>query len=267
MCDLQFSLWDAPTGGNPIGTTQTLLNVTLKDGYFTVLLDYGPEAFLGEQRFLEIRARCPAGGGTYTTLDPRQQLTASPYALYAMGAPWFGLSGVPAGFADDVDNDTVFSAGAGLALSGTTFSVDPMTVQRRVSGECEMGSAIRVVGPNGNVICQDTTQAITASVALLATQAPWAGLVGTPPGFADGIDNDTTYTAGTGLTMTGTTLEVIPSIVQLRVTDVCGSGSAIREVLQNGSVSLRAGGRRRGQRVAADRQLRDGARSKLRGHH
>jgi len=86
-----------------------------------VQLDFGSSAFSGDSRWLEIAVRCPAGGGPYTSLDPRQPLTAAPYALYARGAPWSGLSGMPAGFADGTDDDTTYSAGAGLALDGTTF--------------------------------------------------------------------------------------------------------------------------------------------------
>jgi hypothetical protein len=36
------------------------------------------------------------------------------------------------------------------------------------------------------------------------TGAPWAGLANIPAGFADGIDNDTFYTAGAGLVLTNT---------------------------------------------------------------
>ena len=35
----------------------------------------------GNARFLGIRVRCPAGAGAYTTLTPRQELRAAPYAL------------------------------------------------------------------------------------------------------------------------------------------------------------------------------------------
>lgn len=48
---------------------------------------------------------------------------AAPYALYANAAHWSNLLGVPAGFADNVDNDTTYTAGAGLTLVGTQFSV------------------------------------------------------------------------------------------------------------------------------------------------
>jgi hypothetical protein len=59
-------------------------------------------------------------------LDPRQALTPAPYALYASSAPWAGLAGVPAGFADGIDNDTdtTYTAGSGLTLNGTQFSLN-----------------------------------------------------------------------------------------------------------------------------------------------
>jgi len=64
-----------------------------------------------------------SGDSAYTDLTPRQALTAAPYASYARQAPWSGLSGVPAGFADGVDNDTTYTAGTGLTLSGGQFSL------------------------------------------------------------------------------------------------------------------------------------------------
>ncbi len=44
-------------------------------------------------------------------------------SLGAVIVPWTSLGGVPAGFADGVDNDTTYSAGPGLVLGGTQFSV------------------------------------------------------------------------------------------------------------------------------------------------
>ncbi len=39
------------------------------------------------------------------------------------GVSWDEVSAKPAGFADNIDNDTVYNAGTGLDLSGTTFNV------------------------------------------------------------------------------------------------------------------------------------------------
>jgi len=123
-CDFQFGLWDASTGGTQIGSTQTKTVISVTNGLFTIPdLDFGSGAFQGDARWLEIAVRCPAGSGSYTTLSPRQALTATPYALYSKVVPWSGLSGVPAGFADGVDNDTTYTAGTGLTLAGNQFSI------------------------------------------------------------------------------------------------------------------------------------------------
>ena len=154
LCDLEFSLWDEMSAGNQIGTPQTVPNAVLADGFFTVLLDWGPDAFQGDHRFLEIHARCPAGGGPYTLLDPRQDLTPSPYALYAMRSPWAGLVNVPLGFSDGIDNDTTYSAGTGLTLLETTFHANTEYLQQRVGGTCGSGFAIRSINQDGSVTCE-----------------------------------------------------------------------------------------------------------------
>lgn len=89
-CDLAFRLYDALSGGNQIGSpiTQT---IPITNGLFTAELnagnEFGASAFNGEARWLEIRVSntCPAGG-TFTTLSPREALSAVPYAQYALSA-------------------------------------------------------------------------------------------------------------------------------------------------------------------------------------
>ena len=85
-CDFQFKLFSALTGGSQIGSTNQRSNVNVEDGRFTTSLDFGGSAFQGSNRWLQIAVRCPAGSGSYTTLSPRQRLTAAPYALYANNA-------------------------------------------------------------------------------------------------------------------------------------------------------------------------------------
>jgi len=85
-CTFQFQLWDAASGGSQILPTLTPA-VPITNGLFTVSLDFGSAPFGGSDRFLQIAVQCPSDGG-FTVLNQtqRQQLTASPYALFAGAA-------------------------------------------------------------------------------------------------------------------------------------------------------------------------------------
>ncbi|MBZ0281689.1 MAG: hypothetical protein K8L97_13200, partial [Anaerolineae bacterium] len=95
ICDFQFSLFTLISGGSQISSTQSKTNVSVSNGMFNTVLDFGVSAFDGQDRYLQIAVRCPAGSGGYTTLSPRQAVTPAPYAQYAQGAAWSGLSGIP----------------------------------------------------------------------------------------------------------------------------------------------------------------------------
>jgi hypothetical protein len=106
-CDFQFSLWDSATGGQQVGATQTVTGIPVTQGRFSALLDFGDTAFAGAARYLAVAVRCPAGSGDFTPLGGRSTLTATPYALYSRRAPWDGLQNLPAGFADNRDDDSL----------------------------------------------------------------------------------------------------------------------------------------------------------------
>ncbi len=82
VCDFEFTLWDAVSGGAQQGARQTASSVAVSQGIFTVpSVDFGSRQFMGDSRWLEIGVRCPSGSGLFTTLSPRQALSATPYAL------------------------------------------------------------------------------------------------------------------------------------------------------------------------------------------
>lgn len=91
--DMRFSLWTAALGGAQLGSTIEFSNdlgaigppVDVVNGLFTAELDFGVEHFDGEDVYLRIEVRVPAGIGGWTALDPRQRLAPTPYALQTRG--------------------------------------------------------------------------------------------------------------------------------------------------------------------------------------
>lgn len=105
--DLQFRLFTA--AGVQVGPTVCSEDVGVTAGAFSVPLDFGA-VFDGTQRLLEISVRPGAGvtcsnAAGFTTLSPRQSVSAGPYALYALtaaSAAQFG--GQPASFYQNAAN-------------------------------------------------------------------------------------------------------------------------------------------------------------------
>ena len=86
LYDFQFSLYPASFGtNNQVDTTVSHLALPVTNGLFSVLLDFpmATATFDGSARWLEIAVRPGLVGSNYTTLSPRQQLTATPYAFRA----------------------------------------------------------------------------------------------------------------------------------------------------------------------------------------
>ncbi len=148
--DLEFTLWDAVSGGNQVGATLAANNVSVVNGEFTVDLDFGNDALNGDERYLELAVRSPAGGGTFTTLSPAQPLAVAPYALSAINN--WSLSG-NAG----TDPNTQFL--------GTT---DNQPLELRVNNQSmvriEPSGLVGTYPAGGNIIAGYQTNAVLAGV-------------------------------------------------------------------------------------------------------
>lgn len=220
--DFQFTLFDVPAGGSPISVTVPVDAVTVTNGLFTVVLDFGTGMFGSEARWLDIAVRSPAGGGVFTPLSPRQAVLPAPLAQFALSVngatitnlnasnittgtlPSAAFSGNYGGAVNFTNPGNVFGgaafngSGAGLnnlnasnfasgtlpiARGGTgatsaSAALNNLNAQARVTGTAPFGSYIRIINDDGTVVT--------------------------------GIDQDTntTYSAGSGLQLSGTTFNV-----------------------------------------------------------
>jgi len=155
LYDLQLRLYDSLAGGTQVGSTLDANEVDVNDGYFTLLLEFGSAAaiFDGNARWLEIGVREGAleDPNVYTVLVPRQELTPTPYALYAANAPGGAIA----------DNDwkvtgtNMFSMPVGNVGIGTTTPSKKLDVngQARFDGELYARGAtgIGLVDDAGNL--------------------------------------------------------------------------------------------------------------------
>jgi hypothetical protein len=82
MYDFQFGLFTSATGGTAVDTIN-LDDLSVSNGLINASLDFTALPFDGQGLWIEVNMR-PAGSGSYTTLSPRQALSAAPFALYAM---------------------------------------------------------------------------------------------------------------------------------------------------------------------------------------
>ena len=85
--DLQFALYDLGTAGTQLAVAQTIAAVPVTNGGFTVRLDFGAQPFVsGQARYLEIAMRPAGQTGDLTTIVPRQEFAAAPYAIRSQSA-------------------------------------------------------------------------------------------------------------------------------------------------------------------------------------
>ena len=117
--DLTFSLFGVSSGGSSLAGPVTNTAVGVTNGLFTVMVDFGAGVFTGSSNWLSIGVRTN-GGGAFTALTPRQQVTPTPYAIFAESANAAGLTGaVPAGDLTGVSGSGLISLNASQLTTGT----------------------------------------------------------------------------------------------------------------------------------------------------
>lgn len=186
LYDFEFKLFDNDNGGSQLGTTVPIDGWEVIDGYFTVELDFGRGVFNGDRRWLEIGVRPSDSTSSFALLEPRQEITPTPYAMHAHYAETAG-GGV--GGAGDI---TAVIAGPGLMGGGTEGDVTLHTIFG-TSGSANV--AARSDHTHSGVYAPTShdhdnryyTQTELRSSG--SANVHWQNLSSIPSGFADGIDD------------------------------------------------------------------------------
>ncbi len=182
--DLRFRLYDAVSDGAQVGSTVTRGDVAVREGLFTVALDFG-DVFDGTAMWMEVAVRPGSSTDAYAPLAPRQTLTAAPYALYAAnvdahnhwGQTWSGM-------------------GTGLTLSGGDTGVDASGSDYGVHGYSTSTSGTGVEGIAG------ATSGDTVGVAGYTKSPQGSGVEGAATvdsGNAYGVYGNSSSTDGRGV--------------------------------------------------------------------
>lgn len=96
--DMRFQLWNALTGGATVTGFVTNAPIAVSNGLFTTVIDFGAGVFTGPALWLHLGVRTNGSASGYTSLAPRQELTPTPYAIFAESANATNLVGtVPPG--------------------------------------------------------------------------------------------------------------------------------------------------------------------------
>ena len=163
--EFEAQFYDAATNGVNIGNNFNIVS-TISNGLFTLQLDIGDGAFVGNEVWLELLVK-PAGGNTQIHLLPRQLITNSPYSIQSS---FVGDNGVSSAsiengtiLAEDIAINAIGNSEIGTDAIGTDEIIDgtitsndinKTSVQKRITASCSAGSSIREVTESGGVTCE-----------------------------------------------------------------------------------------------------------------
>ncbi len=172
LFDMRFRLYDALASGTPQGGVVCVDNVAVNGGTFTVMLDFGSQ-YNGQRRFVEIEVRADSGedcgvGSGYILLAPRQELTAVPHALYALGtsaaANASQLNGQAASFYTNASN-----------LSSGTLSAARLPMPLSIAGSPLGGGTQEVFSVQNNAAFGVGIKSTAPTIGLMSTSTATTG--------------------------------------------------------------------------------------------
>ncbi len=218
---LKFTLYSDATSGMPaLAGPVILAPVAVSNGLFTVLLDFGsnPNPFTGPARWLQIDSASNSASPIFIPMNPRQQLTPAPYAIFAATAS--NLSGtLPTGQLSGTvlnsqlaNNGITINAGVGLSGGGTvplgsTATLNntgvlsvignaDITANTATGGSIILGDTATSANTPGTIVKRDGTGSFAGNLTGNATTAGTASSV--VSGAIAAAQLNTTSQPGTG---------------------------------------------------------------------
>ncbi|MGA9768764.1 MAG: tail fiber domain-containing protein [Blastocatellia bacterium] len=156
----QFGLYTSQSEGHRLGLVIKDA-IVVKNGAFTMQLDFGSDGFSGTESWLEVGVRPSNSADPYTALSPRQRLTSTPYAILAQAEPW-SLIAVPVGFQSAAGVDLV----TGEKIADAAVTSAKIAEQQVVKSINSLKDAVTLtagdnvtITPSGNTLTIATTAA------------------------------------------------------------------------------------------------------------
>ena len=169
--NLDFSLWDAASGGSQIGSTESFAGHPVSDGVFTVQLDFGASAFDNSDRWLGIEV-------DGTPLGTRQPITRTPYSIQTRGI-----------FVDD-------SLKVGIGTTSPAFPLHTRHAQPYIQFDDTGGGSSWLVGLQSPTVGFNI-QEVGAGTRLVISEGGNVGIGTTSPQYAlhveEAVFNTTLY--------------------------------------------------------------------------
>lgn len=227
---MSFSLWTAQSGGTQVGATKGPMAVSVTNGGFTAVLDFGSSAFPGADRFLEINV-----GGT--VLSPRPKLQSVPYAIRALtvSGPVTGadpvatlfVSNAQPGISNPSPANPPPAAVRGEATSTMNSNIGLLGVADGSTGIGVLGLTSGNGGPGGT----NTTGVVGISTSTTGNTRGISGQISSPDGIAVSAES----TNG-GLLFQGTSSPNVQFLVDAAGNTRIGSGNLPANLFVTGTI-------------------------------